>query len=189
MAAAVILSSVCVPATAEASDWASDTSAQTPTHGCSAAAATAAAAAAAVAFVVGPSPSPLQSMEKWRRPLSREFGPSGSQPGARRPRCRGSCRSRLITSVLTQPRDVQKWFSGPANAFRGRDSGPSISGLPLPAGRGPGLRILHAFWGCSDPLPTRERVEPKTPSLTLPPPPIRLSLPVRKAAELQPLFT
>lgn len=66
-AAAVILSTACVPAIAEASAWASDASGQTPTQG----------SAAAVALVVGPSPSPLQSMEKWRQPLSREFGPSG----------------------------------------------------------------------------------------------------------------
>lgn len=81
MATAVILSTACAPAIAEASPWASDTSAQTPTQGSAAA-----AAATTAAFVVGPSPSPLQSMEKWRRPLSREFGPSGSKPGAWRPR-------------------------------------------------------------------------------------------------------
>lgn len=72
-AAAVILSAARAPTIAEASGWASDTSAQTPTQG---------SAAAAAAFVVGPSPRSLQSMEKWRRPLSREFGPSGSECGA-----------------------------------------------------------------------------------------------------------
>lgn len=54
-----------------------DTSAQRPTRR---------SAAAAVAVAVGPSPSPRLSMEKWRRPLSREFGPWGCEPGAWRPR-------------------------------------------------------------------------------------------------------
>lgn len=76
MAAAVILSTARASATSEASAWASDTSAQTPTHRSAAAAA---AAVVAVALVVGPSPSLLQSMEKWRRPLSREFRPPRSQ--------------------------------------------------------------------------------------------------------------
>lgn len=111
-AAAVIVSAACAPAIAEASAWASDTSAQTPTQG-------SAAAAAAAAFVVGPSPSPLQSMEKWRRPLSREFGPWGCERRARRLGRPGGCRSHTFNhlGVYSAP-GCTEWSRSPANAFR-----------------------------------------------------------------------
>lgn len=110
-AAAVIVSAACAPAIAEASAWASDTSAQTPTQG--------SAAAAAAAFVVGPSPSPLQSMEKWRRPLSREFGPWGCERRARRLGRPGGCRSHTFNhlGVYSAP-GCTEWSRSPANAFR-----------------------------------------------------------------------
>lgn len=106
-AAAVILSAARVPATVEASAWALDTSAQTPTPG----------SAAAAAFLAGPSPSPLQSMEKWRRLLSREFVESGARPGACCTKFPGSCRSLLIASALTRPLGIRNRLWGYVNAF------------------------------------------------------------------------
>lgn len=109
-AAAVIVSAAGAPTIAEASAWASDTSAQTPTQG---------SAAAAAAFVVGPSPSPLQSMEKWRRPLSREFGPWGRERRAWRLGGPGGCRSHAFNQlgVYSAP-GCTEWSRSPANAFR-----------------------------------------------------------------------
>lgn len=179
MAAAVILSTACAPATAEASAWALDTSAQTPTQG---------SAAAAVALVVGPSPSPLQSMEKWRRPLSREFGPSGPEPGAWRPRCRGSCRLRLIISALARPQEVQNWLSGHANALfvrriLDRPSQDSLCRQGKDQASESSKRSRAVRTGCS---PRRDSSrQARSPTL----PPILRSRLVGKAPECHPLVT
>lgn len=93
-----------------------------------------------------PSPGPRQSMEKWRLPLSREFGAVGAQPGAWRLRCAGGRRE--LGNLLTS-------FSalGYATLVEGQCKHFFITGSPvLPSSgslcwqmEGPGPRVMDGL--------------------------------------------
>lgn len=149
-------------------------SAQIPTH-----------RSAAVALVVGPSPSPLQSMEKWRRALSREFGTSGWEPGAWRPRCQGSCRSLAFNyfSSYSAP-GATKLVEWPRKGFSLEGFWTVRLGTPSAGRERTRPRVPPACSGSCCSLPTGETLAPQAPSPTLPA--ALLSLRVRTGSELHP---
>lgn len=121
-------------------------------------------------------------MEKWRRPLSREFGASDSQPGV--PGSQAAVTSNYLSSYSAS--GCTKLVEQPSKCFLLEGFRSVHLGMPSVGREKTRPQSTPWLLGLFGLLPTSE-TQPKARYLILPP--VMLSLAVRKAPEPRPLFT